>query len=261
MGLDLTNGLYALDFETTGVNPLNDRIVTWSLIHLTRGGRSAVISGGIIDPGVPIPKGASDIHGITDEVAVCDGVRPVEGITELHDRLTLLEANQRPLVIFNAPFDWTLYVTELERHTDKTPVQLRIIDSMLLDRVLDKWRKGRRNLEAVCAHYGLKLDDAHTADADAIAAAQIAIKLAEKFDTIDRKFGKSIGLVYGKHKDAIDESVPCGIPWDDLVGLHEFQQRAFVIWRDGINAWWESKKMDNHIDGGWPHQLSEVHNA
>jgi len=53
-----------------------------------------------------------------------------------------------------------------------------VIDPFVLDKKLDKWRKGPRTLTATCAHYNVRLDCAHDATQDALAAASIARRMA-----------------------------------------------------------------------------------
>ncbi|MCA1008965.1 3'-5' exonuclease, partial [Rhodococcus hoagii] len=56
-----------------------------------------------------------------------------------------------------------------------------VIDPFVIDRAMDPYRKGKRTLEATCNAYGVRLDDAHSASGDALAAARLAWKLARKF--------------------------------------------------------------------------------
>jgi DNA polymerase III subunit epsilon len=66
MKLNLKNPLVFFDLETTGINVANDRIVELAYLKVFPNGNeeSKVVR---INPGIPIPKEASDIHGITDE--------------------------------------------------------------------------------------------------------------------------------------------------------------------------------------------------
>jgi DNA polymerase III subunit epsilon len=51
-----------------------------------------------------------------------------------------------------------------------------VVDPMVIDKHLDRFRKGRRTLAAICEAYGVDLpaDEAHTAGADALAACRAA---------------------------------------------------------------------------------------
>lgn len=57
-----------------------------------------------------------------------------------------------------------------------------VVDPMVIDRALDKFRRGKRTLTHLAEHYGVPLgDDAHGAAADALAALRIAWRLAVLF--------------------------------------------------------------------------------
>jgi len=57
------SNLFIFDFETTGVHRFNDRPVQLGLID----GSGRIVMNTYVDPGIPIPKGAAEVHGITDE--------------------------------------------------------------------------------------------------------------------------------------------------------------------------------------------------
>ncbi len=65
--LQLKKPLAFIDLETTGVNLGTDRILEIAIVKiLTDGTRS--VKRKLINPGMPIPKASSDIHGITDDM-------------------------------------------------------------------------------------------------------------------------------------------------------------------------------------------------
>ena len=64
--LQLTRPLAVIDLETTGTNLGSDRIVEIALVKIMPDGKK-VVKHKLINPEIPIPKGASDIHGITDD--------------------------------------------------------------------------------------------------------------------------------------------------------------------------------------------------
>ena len=83
--------MVGFDTETTGVSPLHDRIVTAALI--TRTGREVTPRTWLIDPGIPIPERATEVHGITTEMAQLDGMQPADALAEIADILaSALEA-------------------------------------------------------------------------------------------------------------------------------------------------------------------------
>lgn len=178
--------LAAFDIETTGVDPESDRIVT-AAVALVGDGRPTESFAWLVDPGVEIPAGATAVHGITTAHARAEGEDPaaaVEAIT------TLLAAQLRagvPVIAFNARFDLTTLDREARRHgvrplVDRVggPQGLLVVDPFVLDKQYDRYRRGKRTLGAVCEHYRIPLVDAHAADADALAAARVAYRLATR---------------------------------------------------------------------------------
>jgi DNA polymerase III subunit epsilon len=65
--LSLTRPIAFIDLETTGVSLSSDRIVEIAIIKISPDG-SRVVKRKLLNPGIPIPKESSDIHGITDEM-------------------------------------------------------------------------------------------------------------------------------------------------------------------------------------------------
>ena len=67
MALQLTRPIVFIDLETTGVNLATDRIVEIAIIKIFPD-REKQVKHKIVNPQIPIPKNASEIHGITDEM-------------------------------------------------------------------------------------------------------------------------------------------------------------------------------------------------
>jgi len=55
------------DLETTGLDPVQDRIVQIALIKITPDGVRST-AGGFLNPTIPIPPSVTAVHGITDEM-------------------------------------------------------------------------------------------------------------------------------------------------------------------------------------------------
>lgn len=66
MKLNLKRPIVFLDLETTGVDPAKDRIVEISLVKVFPNGDEEIKTRRV-NPGMPIPPGSTEIHGITDE--------------------------------------------------------------------------------------------------------------------------------------------------------------------------------------------------
>ena len=219
--------LTSFDTETTGTNVLEDRIVSAALIR-SNGEPLRWISDA---DGMEIPKDASDIHGITTEYIRAHG-RPAKAVVEeITDALALeLASGFGALVVMNAPFDLSLLDAECSRHgvrplADRIGRVAPIIDPLVLDRTVDRYRKGRRTLEALAVEYGVTLTAAHSADADAQAALDVARAIAERYEELQ---------------------VPA---WK----VHGWQIQWHERWAANFQAHLRSKGETNAvIDGSWP---------
>lgn len=184
--------LAGFDLETTGVDVENDRIVTACVAEV--GGETPPLAANwLINPGIDIPEQAAAVHGITTDKAKTDGQDAAEGVAEIVAGLTQVVLAGTPLVIMNAPYDLTLLDREARRYgletlSDKVGNDLRVIDPRVLDKRVDPYRRGKRTLTDLCAHYGVKLDGAHSANADAVAACRVAWRIAQQFGEIGNAF-------------------------------------------------------------------------
>lgn len=171
------------DLETTGVDVASDRIVTAHVGVLDAKGRQIAARSWVADPGIEIPAGASAIHGYTTERAKAEGRRAVDVVHEVVSALRSLFEQGMPVVAYNASYDFSLLAHESFRH-GVAPLQnpSPIIDPLVIDKTYDRYRRGKRTLEAACAHYGIELEGAHDAAADAVAAGRVALALATRYE-------------------------------------------------------------------------------
>lgn len=178
------------DTETTGTNVHTDRIVTAALVF-SGGGLTESADTHLINPGVPIPSEVSAIHGVTTEMALA-GQDPAAALEAIASKLAEALTVGMPVVAFNLAFDWTILDSELARYglasvADRVvngPV-LNLIDPLVIDRQIDRYRRGPRKLKDVAAHYGVAPQEWHTAEADAVAAVQIAEAQFAKWPRLD----------------------------------------------------------------------------
>lgn len=182
--------LVGFDLETTGTDPLDARIVTAAVVEL-RAGEPVRRHGWLADPGIAIPAQASAIHGVSNERAAAEGRPAGEVVEEIAQVLTRHWEQGVPVVAYNAAFDLTLLSAELRRHGLASLAERLggrptgpVVDPYTIDRAVDRYRKGKRTLEAVCAEYGVVLDRAHRADADALAAVLVARAIAERHPSV-----------------------------------------------------------------------------
>lgn len=232
----------AFDCETTGVDTLNDRIVTAALVQMPHG-RTPRPRTWLINPGVDIPDGAAAVHGITTAHAAEHGANPAVALEDLTTALVFAFKHGIPVVAANASFDLTILEAENTRHDVPTLAErlggtdrIRpVLDPMVLDKQGQPYRKGPRKLSNLCTHYNVRLDDAHTADADALAAGLLWPAVLREHH---HKLGASNGL------QALHDSQ---VRWraEHQTSLEEFHRR--------------SGKASGTYDGGWPLHRAWTH--
>ena len=176
-----TARIFSFDLETSGVDPKTARIVTACIVADTPQGVRQ--HNWLLDPGIEIPEGASNVHGITTERARAEGQDYETGLAEIRDVLLSYWMSGGVLVVFNAAYDVSLMHYELMRvFGEGMPIGGPILDPLTIDKAVDKFRKGSRKLTDMAAFFGIELKNAHSADADAIAAARIAWKMRQHPD-------------------------------------------------------------------------------
>jgi len=176
--------LAVFDLETTGLDVKTERIVTACIAVLDHSGEPSEVSEWLVNPGIEIPMAASNVHGITTEVAIQSGANPKESVAEIVARLRELN-QQMPLVAFNASYDFSLLMHESVRYGIEPLDPKPVIDPLVIDRKVNKYRSGKRTLIALSSLFGVELSDAHNSTADAIAAGRLAQRLAATVEQLN----------------------------------------------------------------------------
>ncbi len=162
--LQLTKPLAFIDLETTGINLGTDRIVEIAIIKILPDGNKS-IKRKLVNPETPIPKAASDIHGITDEM-VKDAPTFRQIAQELKQILDGCDFGG-----YNSNrFDIPLLVEEFLR----AEVDFDMKGRRMLDVQNIFFKMEQRTLGAAYKFYCSKvLEGAHSAEIDATATAEI----------------------------------------------------------------------------------------
>lgn len=226
---ELTIG--AFDLETTGVDVATDRIVTAAFIWLHPDGTHETFEW-LVNPGIEISEPATEVHGISNEYAREHGGDPRQTLEEISKLLNTAATAHLPIVGHNVAFDFSMLTAELRRYGLPPLEWFPVLDTIVLDKHVDKYRKGSRTLVATTENYGVTLENAHSADADALASALVFRKMAEKYS------------------DKLDMPLP---------ELHAAQ----VTWRreqqESLETFLRKKKDPSiTIEKGWPVYLDEV---
>lgn len=167
------------DVESTGTDVENDRIVTATAAHIVPS-QQPVVTSHLIAVDVDIPQDATNVHGITTEHARANGKPCREVLETVAAQLSELMGAGIPIIGMNIAFDFTLLDRELRRNSlptleDRLGREIGpVIDIFVIDKAIDRYRKGSRKLVDLCGHYGVRHGGAHDATEDALAAARVA---------------------------------------------------------------------------------------
>lgn len=238
--------MYGFDIESSGVDVFKDRIVTSTVTQMVVDAEPRT-KAWLVNPGIPIPQQATDVHGITDEQAA-NGMDPLVAVDQIATYVAWVLNAGHPLVAFNAAYDLSLLESELLRH-NLDPLTTRVtasgwfgvIDPMVLGKGVDtiknrKFVKGRKfTLPALCEWYKVPFDETHDSTADAVGAVRLARAIADS-DAYLADMGPAT--------------------------LHQLQ----VTWRREMQAslrkYFDREGIEHDgVDGGWPlhTQLQAVH--
>ncbi len=175
----------AFDLETTGVDPFGDAPVSFAFAWREEPGPTATETG-LIDPGRTIPVGATRVHGITDAM-VAGAPDLASAVPALADRLEAIWRDGGIVVGMNVAYDLTMIDSLLGR-LGRASLGERgvgaVADVLVLDRHLDRYRRGKRTLTDLCVHYGVTLEGAHSAAVDAAASLELYERLLERYPEI-----------------------------------------------------------------------------
>jgi DNA polymerase-3 subunit epsilon len=272
-------------WDTAGPDVNEERICEVS-VALVGGGQETWSHSWLINPGFSIPPESTAIHGISD--ADVAGAPVWEDVAEeLLDVIAEATDQGVPLVAYNAAYDCTVLDREFKRFTagqfapgEEASLSwvpnwglVRVVDPMIVDRMLDTFRKGSRKLPNTVAIWNARAQrlyaaqgrewragellerersGPHEAAKDAIAACRLAWLLC------------ATGEVYSydrpirTHDRPDREMLAVQARWDrekdDLALLHEWQrawryadqERLREKWRAEGNPRWEGVRPE------WP---------
>ena len=172
MPLQLTRPVAFIDLETTGVNLATDRIVEIAIVKVSTD-NTRVVKRKLINPQMPIPKVASDVHGITDDM-----VKDAPAFKQVANEIRQFLDNCDLAGYNSNRFDIPLLVEEFLR----AGLDFDVTDRHLLDVQKVYHMMEPRTLSAAYKFYCDKsLENAHSAEADAQATCEILESQLEKY--------------------------------------------------------------------------------
>ncbi|MDE3125734.1 MAG: 3'-5' exonuclease [Bacteroidota bacterium] len=177
MKLQLTRPIAFIDLETTGVNISTDRIVEIAIVKISTDG-SKQVKRKLINPEIPIPKAASDVHGITDEM-----VKDAPTFKQIANEIKQFIGNADLCGYNSNRFDIPMLIEEFSRAGLDFSIEGRkFIDVQKIFHL-----KEQRTLSAAYKFYCNKqLEGAHGAEADAMATWEILEAQVERYPDIGK---------------------------------------------------------------------------
>jgi len=176
MELNLTKPIVFFDLETTGINITKDRIVEIAILKIFPN-RNKESKRWLVNPEIEIPKEASDIHGITNEMVVTEPT-----FKELAPKITEM-IKGCDLAGFNSNrFDIPLLAEEMLR----VDIDFDMKNRLAVDVQVIFHKKEQRTLSAAYKFYCEKnLEDAHTAMADTNATYEVLKAQLDRYDDLE----------------------------------------------------------------------------
>jgi DNA polymerase III epsilon subunit-like protein len=253
-----SRSIVAFDTETTGLYPENgDRVIEFAGIELRLGPdgsvREVVPHHYLFNPGIPIPREASEVSGLKDE-----DVAGKPSFAAHADAVHRLLANAIT-VAHNYPFDQRFLTQELARCGLKWPAPPAEIDTVDLSRRFFSEARGHK-LAEVCTRLEIALVGAHRATNDAEACGRAFVALTQRFgapedieglidwaDAVGEppgggaiRRGEDGVLVFGsgRHVGEPIEEHPDSLAYM-LVARERVEGAWRLVWSDSVRRWVE----------------------
>ena len=176
-----------IDFETTGFDPNNDKIIEVALLRIRKGKIIGSLTH-LINPEIDIPSEITKITGITNgDVDYCP---------KIYQILPWLMAiiGDSIIVAHNALFDLNFLEVQNQKYRGKG-IKNFFLDTRAIS--IDRFPYESHRLEAMCKKYGIHLIGAHRANNDVQATWELLKKLNDDM-TIDIDYLNKI-YYYKKH--------------------------------------------------------------
>ncbi len=224
MKLNLTKPLIFFDLETTGVQVGSDRIIEICLFKVAVDGNTLVFTHRI-NPLMPIPPQSTEIHGITDEM-----VKDKPSFKELSGQIAAF-IGDADLAGYNSnKFDVPMLVEEFLR----AGINFDIKNRKLIDVQNIFHKMEPRTLKAAYKFYCNKdLENAHTAEADAVATYEILLAQLERYQDVEYmdKDGKTSQPIVNDMRKL--QEFTSNSQWADLVGHLGYDKQGREVFNFG----------------------------
>lgn len=215
------------DLETTGTDKLKDRIIEIAIVKML-GNRSIGEYHTYINPGMPIPPGATAVHGITDD-RVVDSPTFKELAADIHEFI-----KDSDLGGYNSnSFDIPMLYVELQR----AGVAIDLKDIHFIDVCNIFRRKEERTLSAAYKFYtGGSHDNAHNAMDDVAATINVFTAQLERYPELTELDRAQLSIYCNYDK-----------PRADLAGNFQIDADGDYIFSFGKHKGLKAKKQPDYL--------------
>jgi DNA polymerase-3 subunit epsilon len=197
MDLKLERPLIFFDLETTGTVIQKDRIVEISVVKVFPDGKQQVHTRKL-NPEMPIPKAASDVHGITDE-DVKDAPTFQVVAENLYKYFENCDLGGYNILKFDIP----VLIAEFKR----AGIDFSVEDKKVVDVFNIFCKLFPRTLTAAYKFFcGKELADAHSAEADTLATLDVLFGQLEKYPELPRDMDGLHDFSDMTDPDAVDKA-------------------------------------------------------
>jgi DNA polymerase-3 subunit epsilon len=170
--LQLNKPLAVIDLETTGMNLSSDRIIEIAIVKIMPDGKK-LVKRKLLNPEIPISPASTEIHGITNEM-VKDAPTFRQAANEIRQFI-----DNADLAGYNSNrFDIPMLVEEFLRISLEFDLkQRKLIDVQKIFHSMEQ-----RTLTAAYKFYcNSILENAHSAEADAVATWEVLLSQVERY--------------------------------------------------------------------------------
>lgn len=176
----MVDSFIAVDIETTGLSPEQDKIIEIGAIKIVKGKVESWFSE-LINPNIKLSQKIIDLTSINDDM-LKEAKQEAEVLQDFYEF-----AQDDILLGHNIRFDYSFL--KVGMHRINLPFLKKGLDTLQLSRVIHKELPSRK-LTDMCEYYGIENLHAHRAMEDADAAKNLYFKLGELF--------------YASHKEAFE---------------------------------------------------------
>ncbi|THF60327.1 3'-5' exonuclease family protein [Pseudothauera rhizosphaerae] len=236
--MSLPERLAIVDVETTGANPVHDRVTEIAILRIERGEVVARWES-LVNPGRSIPRMIQDLIGITDEM-----VAGAPAFGELAGTVRSLLAGC-VFVAHNARFDYGFIRNEFARI--EQDFESSVLCTVKLSRALYP-EHHRHGLDALIARHGLQCDARHRAMGDTEALWQFARLVGASFPADALAAAAAKAMKAPPRPPGLPVGVIEGLP--DTPGVYLFHGEGERLLYVGRGASLRARVMDHFAAAG-----------